>query len=204
MLDPTARLVAASIASLLLVATIAALASPARSTSQPIATVPSTHLSSNLDVIYPITLNDNSNTMSPPAVCADGSPYRFYFTHGTGSGVKKWLVFLQGGPECFSNSSCTYSCNSNNGNCSVPIFNQTCAWGGSCNLAQWENDLATSDQQILSADKARNPVMWNWNKECEPSPSPACIITCTCTLGVTIDHPHRHPHLHSHSHSSYM
>lgn len=191
------RLVAITAATLLVTITIAAVASSnAGQTSTAAATTTtSTQLFSvekQMDkaqadtpteepLIQPITLTRDLNgeedpeSYPVPALCADGTPYRFYFYPGSGSGANNWVMFMQGGPECYSEETCVdassggcagsaaYMNCTTDCYCNTPIYAK-CSWGGPCTESGWENTIAVSDQQVLSNNEARNPAMSNWNK----------------------------------------
>lgn len=42
----------------------------------------------------------------PDAVCNDGTPGVFYVRRGTGAGLNRWILFLEGGGSCNSGDSC--------------------------------------------------------------------------------------------------
>jgi len=42
----------------------------------------------------------------PDAVCNDGTPGVFYVRRGTGAGLNRWIVFLEGGGSCSSADAC--------------------------------------------------------------------------------------------------
>jgi len=57
--------------------------------------------------------NDNAETVYlldparyPDALCNDGSPGGYIFRPGSGHGVRRWIVELQGGGECEDNATC--------------------------------------------------------------------------------------------------
>jgi len=53
-----------------------------------------------------MALRDVSNAVSRGAVCNDGSPAKYYFRPGTGSGNRVWVIHLQGGGFCYDKASC--------------------------------------------------------------------------------------------------
>ena len=45
-------------------------------------------------------------TLDPKAVCNDGSLPMFWYRPGTGRGATRWMIWLQGGSDCFDQRSC--------------------------------------------------------------------------------------------------
>jgi hypothetical protein len=81
------------------------------------------------------------------ARCLDGSPAAYYFTPGTGSGADKWVVYLNGGGWCWSESE-EYS-----------DVSQSC-WGRSGSGLGTSNGLAPHRSAVMGADTP----MANWNQ----------------------------------------
>ena len=49
---------------------------------------------------------DLDTARHPDAVCNDGTPGVFYARRGTGAGLHRWIVFIEGGGSCNSGDSC--------------------------------------------------------------------------------------------------
>ena len=81
------------------------------------------------------------------AVCLDGSDAAFYMHSGSGDGVKKWMIYLQGGGHCHTLQEC-----SDRARLLYPA-------GTSHNLAP----LYDWSKGQLSTDCATNPVFCNFN-----------------------------------------
>tara|TARA_B110000208_G_C11731777_1_gene416698 strand:- start:513 stop:1376 length:864 start_codon:yes stop_codon:yes gene_type:complete len=62
----------------------------------------------SLSTLSAITSHARNLTLldSPLAKCMDGTPSGFYYHAGTGAGVHKWVLTLQGGGECVKASTC--------------------------------------------------------------------------------------------------
>lgn len=102
----------------------------------------------------------------PLAVCMDGSPYGYYWQKASDpSSSAKWLFFLQGGGECYSNETCFDQCYNPRAVVAHCWLNKTgaCGNGGACTNQQWKESVANSDQTFLSDDPDKNPVMHDWN-----------------------------------------
>ncbi|CAH9079391.1 unnamed protein product [Cuscuta epithymum] len=80
----------------------------------------------------------------PGALCLTGKPAAYYFDHGFGSGVRNWLVYLQGGAWCNNVEYCATA------------------------YAQLKNltldPIPYSFKDILSNKKEVNPDFFNWNR----------------------------------------
>lgn len=78
------------------------------------------------------------------AVCLDGSVPGYYLKQGSGKGVNKWIIYLQGGAWCDSEKSCLSRSQTHLGSSLFfkPILNP----GG-----------------LLSSSKEDNPKFYNWN-----------------------------------------
>jgi O-palmitoleoyl-L-serine hydrolase len=50
----------------------------------------------------PFAKKEILNAASKSAVCNDGSPGAYYLRSGSGSGLKRWSIFLEGGFYCFT------------------------------------------------------------------------------------------------------
>ncbi|CAO2182078.1 unnamed protein product [Urochloa humidicola] len=80
------------------------------------------------------------------AVCLDGSPPAYHFQRGSGSGSQSWIVFLQGGAWCSSNT--TETCSQR----------KMTPYGSSKLMEPIAFDGIFNDQQ------PQNPDFYNWNK----------------------------------------
>ncbi|CAL4960045.1 unnamed protein product [Urochloa decumbens] len=80
------------------------------------------------------------------AVCLDGTPPAYYFQKGFGTGSQSWIVFLQGGAWCSSNT--TETCSQR----------KMTLYGSSKFMGPRTFDGILSDQQPL------NPNFYNWNR----------------------------------------
>lgn len=78
------------------------------------------------------------------AVCLDGSVPGYYLKQGSGKGINKWIIYLQGGAWCDSEKSCLSRSQMHLGSSLFfkPILNP----GG-----------------LLSSSKEDNPKFYNWN-----------------------------------------
>ena len=78
------------------------------------------------------------------AVCLDGSVPGYYLKQGSGKGINKWIIYLQGGAWCDSEKSCLSRSRMHLGSSLFfkPILNP----GG-----------------LLSSSKEDNPKFYNWN-----------------------------------------
>ncbi|KAJ1286596.1 hypothetical protein BS78_03G364600 [Paspalum vaginatum] len=82
------------------------------------------------------------------AVCLDGSPPGYHFQKGFGSGSHSWIVYLQGGAWCSSNTTETETCSDR----------KMTSYGSSKLM-----EPITFDG-IFSKQKVDNPDFYNWNK----------------------------------------
>ncbi|CAO1946863.1 unnamed protein product [Urochloa humidicola] len=80
------------------------------------------------------------------AVCLDGTPPAYYLQRGSGSGSQSWIVFLQGGAWCSSNT--TETCSQR----------KMTLYGSSKFMGPRTFDGILSNQQPL------NPDFHNWNR----------------------------------------
>ena len=79
------------------------------------------------------------------AVCLDGSPGLYYHLPGTGTGVDKWYIHLEGGGWCSSVAACQGRSLTN--------------LGSSANYTT----TVSMNSGYFSLDPAANPLMYNWN-----------------------------------------
>ncbi|XP_042466140.1 pectin acetylesterase 8-like [Zingiber officinale] len=79
------------------------------------------------------------------AVCLDGSPPAYHLSSGWGSGLRSWVVHLEGGGWCRNQTTCGYRKDS--------------ALGSSNKM-----DAQSYFSGILSNDQALNPDFYNWNR----------------------------------------
>ncbi|MFN4218778.1 MAG: pectin acetylesterase-family hydrolase [Candidatus Bipolaricaulia bacterium] len=54
----------------------------------------------------PMTLVRVSEAEARNAVCNDGTPATYYFRRGQGTGIRRWVIHLQGGGMCYSIATC--------------------------------------------------------------------------------------------------
>ncbi|XP_034594420.1 pectin acetylesterase 5 isoform X2 [Setaria viridis] len=80
------------------------------------------------------------------SLCLDGSPPAYHLQRGSGSGSQSWIVFLQGGAWCSSNT--TETCSGR----------KMTAYGSSKFMEPITFDGVFNDQQ------PQNPDFYNWNK----------------------------------------
>ncbi|KAG6529603.1 hypothetical protein ZIOFF_011812 [Zingiber officinale] len=79
------------------------------------------------------------------AVCLDGSPPAYHLSSGWGSGLRSWVVHLEGGGWCRNPTTCGYRKDS--------------ALGSSNKM-----DAQSYFSGILTNDQALNPDFYNWNR----------------------------------------
>lgn len=82
------------------------------------------------------------------AVCLDGSPPGYHLQRGFGSGSHSWIVYLQGGAWCSSNTTDTETCSERKMN----------AYGSSKFMG------AVTFDGIFRNQQPQNPDFYNWNK----------------------------------------
>src|ERR1041384_8009238 len=63
-------------------------------------------VTARLDAANVLNLHFVKNAESRFAVCNDGTDAGYYLRRGTGTGSKRWVIFLVGGGFCNSISSC--------------------------------------------------------------------------------------------------
>ncbi|CAH9084641.1 unnamed protein product [Cuscuta europaea] len=80
------------------------------------------------------------------SVCLDGSPSVYYFDQGEGQGLDNWLIFLEGGGWCSTQSECKQRSETKY---------------GSSTLRDQYMDFEAS---LLSNDSQENPKFYNWNR----------------------------------------
>lgn len=102
-----------------------------------------TALSAGDGLIVNITILQGATAQG--AVCLDGSPPAYYFDRGFDTGLKNWIIYLQGGGWCESISDCQDRTNSTLGS-SFKMDNNT-QFGG-----------------ILHNTPQENPDFYNWNR----------------------------------------
>ena len=81
------------------------------------------------------------------AVCLDGSVPDFYYRQGTGDGVKKFILYLQGGGWCATLDQCAQHTGSQLGSSKYD--------GNYSNIA--------AGAPYLSSNQTTNPLTYNWN-----------------------------------------
>ncbi|ONM35766.1 Pectin acetylesterase 5 [Zea mays] len=82
------------------------------------------------------------------AVCLDGSPPGYHLQRGFGSGSHSWIVYLQGGAWCSSNTTDTETCSER----------KMTAYGSSKLMG------AVTFDGIFRNQQPQNPDFYNWNK----------------------------------------
>jgi hypothetical protein len=93
------------------------------------------------------------NTVSPDAICNDGTPAAYYFRAGYGSGADRWVIRLQGGGWCWDEESCkTREVKYTTSNVCPENLTDTETIGGS------------QHQGILSSNQTLNPYWYNANQ----------------------------------------
>lgn len=93
---------------------------------------------------------------STGALCLDGTNYKFYLTHGEGTGQNKFMFFFQGAGYCGADGMEFLA------SCLVRV---TTEYGSS---SEWgDNGTYATDNQgwgYFSSNRNHNPKFWNWNK----------------------------------------
>ena len=90
------------------------------------------------------------------AKCLDGTNYKFYYTPGSGSGIKKFMFFWVGGAFCGIDGYDTLeSCYIR----SKTEVGSSKTWGDNNTLIMINNDLG-----YFSSNQSVNPLFFNWNK----------------------------------------
>ena len=79
------------------------------------------------------------------AVCLDGTNPGFYWTKGSGSGAKKWVLYFKGGGWCYNEASCLARTKTSIG--SAKHFTKTFAFSG-----------------IMDSQEEVNPTFYNANR----------------------------------------
>lgn len=90
------------------------------------------------------------------ARCLDGTPYKFYFTRGKGSGLNKFMFFFRGAGYCGADGDTFLS------SCYSRIsteFGSSSTWG-----PNGTNMTLTESIGYFSSNESHNPKFWNWNK----------------------------------------
>ena len=93
---------------------------------------------------------------STGARCLDGSKYKFYFTKGSGSGLKKFFINWEGGGFCGVDGndfldSCLQRSNM--------FLGSSISWGSNGSIVN-----STMGAGYFSSMQEYNPNFWNWNK----------------------------------------
>ncbi|KAL2634139.1 hypothetical protein R1flu_005618 [Riccia fluitans] len=91
-------------------------------------------------------LNIVSGAQEKGAVCLDGSPPGYYFIPGFGSGLNKWIVYVEGGAWCSNDRDCA---------------KRAKTYLGSTYYSESRGLPPTSG--ILSDNPGVNPDFYNWN-----------------------------------------
>lgn len=81
----------------------------------------------------------------PEAVCLDGTPGRYYFRPGQGSGATKFLVFHEGGGFCTSDADCAKRA------------------GGQYGSTKADAPTKALLHPFFATSAEKNPLMWDWN-----------------------------------------
>ncbi len=81
------------------------------------------------------------------ALCNDGTQPAFWVRPGSGSGLSRWVIWLQGGGECTDRTSCAMRAQS----------------GGSAGLITSNGFTAGNGGGVLSPIAAINPILYNAN-----------------------------------------
>ncbi|KAL3693644.1 hypothetical protein R1sor_007295 [Riccia sorocarpa] len=105
------------------------------------------HANIYLSIGQKYQLNIVSGAAEKGAVCLDGSSPGYYFSPGFGSGLNKWIVYIEGGAWCNSDGDCANRANSFLG--STKIFGPPSS--------------AAPTTGILSDNPGVNPDFYNWN-----------------------------------------
>ncbi|XP_074590392.1 pectin acetylesterase 8-like [Curcuma longa] len=92
-----------------------------------------------------VNLTRVQSAVAQGAVCLDGSPPAYHLSPGRGSGLRSWLVHLEGGGWCRNSTSCGYR--------------KDTALGSSYRM-----DAQASFPGILTNDQALNPDFYSWNR----------------------------------------
>jgi hypothetical protein len=102
------------------------------------------HNSCKFGDAFRVLLNDKKY---PDARCVDGSKPAYYLRKGTGSGIKKWLVYYEGGGWCYNYTQCAHRALTDLGS------------------SKKYPECLTRDRMnfYLSSREERNPLMYNWN-----------------------------------------
>ncbi|CAL9220154.1 unnamed protein product [Arabidopsis halleri] len=92
-----------------------------------------------------VKLKLSSKAKDRGAFCLDGSLPGYHFHRGSGSGSKRWLLYLEGGGGCRTIESCS---------------SRAMTRLGSSNFFEHEVPF----QGVLSSDPSQNPDFFNWNR----------------------------------------
>lgn len=87
-----------------------------------------------------------SNAVADGQVCNDGTRSGYYLRRGSGSGVNRWIIYLQGGGACYDNATCAAR------KASTP---------GLMTSKRWKSTLL--GEGILSPSSSNNPDFYNAN-----------------------------------------
>ena len=81
------------------------------------------------------------------AYCLDGSVPDFYYRGGTGDGVNKFIIYLQGGGWCYSIENCAQRA------------------GTTLGSTKYDSSVAyiAAGAPYLSSNQTINPLTYNWN-----------------------------------------
>ena len=82
-----------------------------------------------------------------PAKCLDGSSPAYYFRHGSGSGINKWIVLFEGGGWCYDLEQCYLR--------SKTVLGSSKSYPHS--IPKDKMDF------YISENENTNPQMFNWN-----------------------------------------
>ncbi|MEW5986280.1 MAG: pectin acetylesterase-family hydrolase [Chloroflexota bacterium] len=93
-----------------------------------------------------MTLTWLSNAVANGQVCNDGTRSGYYLRRGSGSGVNRWIIYLQGGGACYDNATCAQR------KASTP---------GLMTSKRWKTTLL--GEGILSPSSSNNPDFYNAN-----------------------------------------
>ncbi|KAL2517351.1 Pectin acetylesterase 7 [Abeliophyllum distichum] len=97
------------------------------------------------EVPNPINITFIDSAVSKGAVCLDGSPPAYHFDKGFGDGIDNWLVYLEGGGWCETESKCKARAHS--------------IYGSS-----FRKPKIFYFDGILSKTHMNNPDFYNWNR----------------------------------------
>ena len=109
--------------------------------------------SNGVDAIAGIRVNLTDAKNSDGAMCLDGSVGVFYFRKGSGNGLNKFHVFLEGGGACAGIED------------QVIASLDACAdrATGALGSSDTYPEIADYDSDYMSTDPETNPLTYNWN-----------------------------------------